>query len=216
MADVVSSLDLSKVPEANQNAAAWKQEPNYVGNAARHDFFKMFKTNGKQEFARRDREPSPRQSYFEAAARLGISPEPGKILRKAGATGDRINLRDYGMGDNRVVAMLPALQLMGYQSIDLSGNRLGEAGTEALVKSLPDTCFEMDLSRNALDANAVSHLSRFALSDPRLEICQLNLASNMLRDEVGTVYQRNPCRYISTYLLPIYVYCSIHFLCCSS
>ena len=115
--DLVAQLQLSRLPDAHKAGKVWKAEPNYEGQEARSDFFDMYKSSNKQEVLRRDaEEDSPRQAYFEAAQRLGLSPEPGKILRKAGsAVSERINIRDYSLGDARVIAMLPALKLMGYQ-----------------------------------------------------------------------------------------------------
>ena len=184
VADIVTQLQLSKLPETQKMSKVWKAEANYEGHEARSDFFDMYKSNDKQGILRRDQEEdSPRQAYFEAAQRLGISPEPGKILRKAGsAVSERINIRDYSLGDSRVIAMLPALKLMGYQSIDMSGNRLGPKGAHALVTSLPDTCFEIDLSRNALTAPAILGLSQNVLQVQQYEVCQLNLSGNQLKD----------------------------------
>lgn len=69
------------------------------------------------------------------------------------------------------------------QSLDLSGNRVGPKGALALVTSLPETCFEIDLSRNALNTTSVEGLTKNVLLKPRFEVCQLNLSGNGLRNE---------------------------------
>ena len=73
-----------------------------------------------------------------------------------------------------------------YQGLDLSGNRMSYKATDALSMALPDTCFELDLSRNAVPPPAISSLSNNVFRNQQYEVGAFAFALFFSRQKTTT------------------------------
>jgi hypothetical protein len=96
---------------------------------------------------------SPRTSLLGDCARMKRVPEPAAVIRSR-RTGGRgaLHFAGFSLGDELVGALSRANALLedGVQSVDLSQNRLSDAGSAAVVERLGARARELDLSGNRI------------------------------------------------------------------
>jgi len=133
--------------------------------------------------------------FLDACFKFSIAPEPSIINRVGGFNvldslrevdeGDvekrYLNLSNYGLGDERVVALAAALRTITFISrVNLSYNRLTSASVGVLMGSLmkKDCLIELELSGNRLDASCCNQLldyvkSSLSINKLILDDCQI-------------------------------------------
>lgn len=110
-----------------------------------------------------------------------------QILRRLFlALGNIVSLQSYQYSQPESVSkVFLSPHLHPFSEINLSENRLGERGAEALCRMLLEntTLVSLSLSANELNDNAAKHLSLAITTNQRLE--RLDLSHNKLGDAAG-------------------------------
>eukprot|EP00753_Platysulcus_tardus_P011364 PLAT3286.26.p1 GENE.PLAT3286.26~~PLAT3286.26.p1 ORF type:complete len:1551 (+),score=830.05 PLAT3286.26:89-4654(+) len=126
---------------------------------------------------------SPRRAYLRKCADLGLLPEPLGVVRSH--VSSAISLRFYGINDRNALAFSEALKKISGQvvdTLDLTGNRISDAGVEAVADAVlnNDHIQSLNLSHNSFRSGSVATLASLLSSSRRL--VDLDLTGNRLRD----------------------------------